>query len=148
MEKIITLIGIKLARINGTFLFTGPTDECKNCDKSIKSVCIQNLEKGCIYEIINLRDIIHPCAVHEGGVRVVEVQKAPIKVALEAKFVYEGAVISYYISDCDEVSCKNYKYCKPIGIVKEGKYKITRVFGNISHPCSKGKSLKLVELKL
>ena len=148
MEKIVTLVGLRTAKKDQTFLFTGSAPECENCNSSLKSVCIQNLEKGCIYQIINVRDVIHPCAVHEGGVRVVEVQRAPIKAALDAKSVYEGALVSYHFSDCNEVDCKNYEYCKPIGIIKEDKYKITKVFGKLSSPCIRGRSLKLVELRL
>jgi len=147
MNKIITLIGVKLAKKNRKFLFSGVVAECENCDSSLKSVCT-NLEEGCVYEIVEVRKIIHPCPVHEGGVTIVEVQKAPIKTALDAKLVFEGATITYHFPECDNVSCANYKYCKPLGIQKETKYKIKEVFGNLPHLCEKGKRLKLVELRI
>lgn len=147
MNTILTLIGVKLAKKNRKFIFSGALPECENCDPSLKSVCLLNLEKGIMYEIINVRNIVHPCAVHEGGVTIVEVQKAPIKAALDARKVYEGATISFHHLDCDELSCKNYEFCKPKGIKENGKYKITMVFGNLPHTCEKGMRLKLVELK-
>ncbi|MHA1129229.1 MAG: UPF0179 family protein [Candidatus Helarchaeota archaeon] len=146
MDKIVTLIGVKLARKNRKFLFAGPSEECEECNPSLRSVCIDNLEKGCIYEIIAIRKITHSCAIHEGGVTVVEVQKPPIKVALPTKLSYEGAFVPFKFTDCDEESCPNYQYCKPLGIVKEDKYKISKVIGNLPEPCKKGKELKLVEL--
>ena len=147
MDRILTLIGVKLAKKNRKFIFSGALPECENCDPSLKSVCLNNLEKGRMYEIIDIRNIIHPCAVHEGGVTVVEVQKAPIKTALDARKVYEGTTISFQYLDCDETSCKNYIFCKPKGIKENVKYKITQIFGNLPHICEKGKRLKLVELK-
>ncbi|MHA1648774.1 MAG: UPF0179 family protein [Candidatus Helarchaeota archaeon] len=147
MNKILTLIGVKLARKNRKFLFTGPADECATCPPTLKSVCLENLEKGCIYEIIEIRNIIHPCAVHKDGAVVVEVQKAPIKIAIAAKLAYEGAIISFTISNCDNLSCGNHQYCSPVGLPKDGKYKILKVFGNLPYPCEKGKQLKLVEIK-
>ncbi|NVM54695.1 MAG: UPF0179 family protein [Candidatus Helarchaeota archaeon] len=147
MDKILTLIGVKLARINRKFVFIGAVQECENCDSSLKSVCIGNLEKGCIYEIIEDRKIIHTCPVHQDGVTVIEVRKAPIKTALDAKSTYEGATISFHFPDCNEITCRNYKYCKPIGIQKDAKYKIVKILENILDECKKGKRLKLVEFK-
>ncbi|MFX1294336.1 MAG: UPF0179 family protein [Promethearchaeota archaeon] len=147
MDIILTLIGIKLAKKNQKFLFAGPVEECDNCNSSLKSVCIDNLEKGCIYKILEIRKIVHPCPIYEGGGTIVEVQKSPIKTTIDHKLAYEGAIISFKIIDCDEVFCNNYQYCKPIGIIKEDKYKIVKVIGNLSHKCKKGKKLKLVEMK-
>lgn len=147
MNKIITLIGVKLAKKNRTFLFLGANPECEKCDPALKSVCLDNLEQGLIYEIIEVRNIHHPCVVHENGVQVVEVQRVPIQAALDAKQIYEGATISYRFTDCDDLSCPNYKYCKPLGIIREGKYKITQILGNLPVLCRRGKSLKLVKLK-
>ncbi len=147
MEKILTVIGVKLAKKNQKFLFTGAAPECENCNLSLKSVCLNNLEKDTMYEIIDVRKIVHPCTIHEGGVKVVEVQKAPIKAVLDARKTFEGATISYRFIDCDEATCKNYQYCKPIGIHENTKYKITQVLGNLLHDCEKRKRLKLVELK-
>ena len=146
MDRLLTLIGIKLAKKNREFLFSGPAKECDQCDPSLKSVCIGNLQKGCIYKIIKIRKIKHPCAVHEEGVCVVEVQKVPIKTAIEAKLAYEGAIITFNFPDCNEVSCTNYKYCRPLGLIKEDKYKILKVLDNLPHLCEKGKKLKLVEM--
>ncbi|HUX99412.1 MAG TPA: UPF0179 family protein [Candidatus Deferrimicrobium sp.] len=147
MSKILTLIGVKLAEKNKKFLFTGAAKECDDCPPSLKSVCIGNLEKGYIYEIIEIRKVIHPCIIHEGGVAVVEVQKATIQAAIASKLAFEGATISFPPPDCSEVSCKNFQYCKPIGINQENKYKIIKIFGNVPNNCRKEKRLKLVELK-
>ncbi len=147
MAKILTLIGVKSAKKKQKFLFSGSSKECDNCNSSLKSVCINNLEKGCIYEILNIRDVVHPCPVH-GEVAVVEVRKTPIRTAIEAKFGYvEGATINFKFPECDEVSCLNYKYCKPIGIIKEKKYKILKILGELPDVCELGRKLKLIEME-
>ena len=146
MSKILTLIGVKFAKKKRKFLFSGSSAECESCNSSLKSVCIGNLEKGCIYEILEIRDVTHPCPVH-GEVAVVEVCKAPIKTAVEVKFAYvEGATFYFKFPECDEVSCPNYKYCKPMGVIKEDKYKILKIFGDLPNDCEKGRKLKLIEM--
>jgi len=142
----VTLIGIKLARLNQKFLFLGAAPDCANCTPSLKSVCIDNLEPGSLYIIVNIRNIHHPCKIHEGGVIVVEVQKAPVTAAVESKMAFEGATISYSLKNCKQTTCSNFKYCHPVGLTKSGKYKIRKVFGALE-PCMKGHHLKLVELE-
>jgi len=147
MEKILTLIGIKLAKKNRKFLFIDAAEECANCNSSLKAVCLNNLEKGQIYEIIEIRkNVVHPCPVHEKGVIVVEVQKASIQSAIDNKLAREGATISFPPA-CNEVSCINYHFCKPWGIKFMEKYKIIKNLGNLPQNCKKGKKLVLVELK-
>ncbi len=147
MSKIITLIGIKLAKKNRNFLFAGAVKECENCNSSLKSVCIENLEKDRVYKILEIRKVIHPCPVFEGGVTIIEVEKAPITIAIDIKTAYEGATISCNIPDCNETSCYNYSYCKPLGIKPADKFKILKILGNLPSTCSKEKRLKLVEVK-
>jgi uncharacterized protein (UPF0179 family) len=146
MEKNLTLIGIKLAKKARKFLFNGAAEECLNCNSSLKTVCLDNLEKGRIYEITNVRKIVHPCLLHEGGVTVVEIKKASIQAAIDSKFAHEGATISFHF-DCNEVSCGTYHSCKPLGIQSGEKYKITKIVGNLPQNCKKGKRIVLVELK-
>ena len=145
MSKILTLIGVKLAKKGRKFLFSGASEECNNCKTTLKSVCIENLEKDCIYEIVDIRKIVHPCIIH-GEVTVVEVQKASIISAIDAKLAYEGATINFRFPDCVENLCDNYQYCRPTG-AKEQKYKILEILGDISSECEQNKRLKLVKLK-
>ena len=146
MTKNLTLIGIKLAKKNRKFLFDGAAEECKNCNSALKTVCLDNLEKGRIYEITDVRKIVHPCLLHEEGVTVVEVKRASIQSALDSKLSHEGATITFHF-DCNEVACSNYNSCKPLGIQSGEKYKITKIIGNLPPNCKKGKKLVLVELK-
>lgn len=147
MGKILTLIGIKLAKKNQKFLFVGAAEECINCNPSLKTVCLDNLEKGRVYEIMEVRkNAVHPCPVHEGSVIVVEVQKATIQSALDNKLAREGATISFP-PECDEVSCVNYHFCKPVGIKSGEKYKVIKKLGNLPQNCKKEKKLVFVELK-
>jgi uncharacterized protein len=146
MEKNLTLIGIKLAKKNRKFLFNGAAEECKNCNSSLKAVCLDKLEKGRIYEITNVRKIVHPCFLHEEGVTVVEIKRASIQAAIDSKLSHEGATITFHF-DCEEVPCSNSHACKPPGIQSGEKWKIIKIVGNLPQTCKKGKKLVLVELK-
>lgn len=146
MGKNLTLIGIKLAKKNRKFLFNGAAEECKNCNSSLKAVCLDNLEKGRIYEITNVRKIVHPCLLHEEGVTVVEIKRATIQSALDRKLSHEGATITFHF-DCNEVACSNSPFCKPLGIQSGEKFKITKIIRNLPQACKKGKKLVLVELQ-
>jgi hypothetical protein len=147
MGKILTLIGIKLAEKNRKFLLIGGAEECINCNSSLKSVCLDNIEKGRVYIINEVRKkVLHPCPVHEGGVTVVEVQKASIQSAIDSKLAREGATISFP-PVCNEVSCINYHLCKPLGIQSGEKCKVIKIFGNLPQNCKIGKRLVLAELK-
>ena len=69
---LVTLIGEKLAKENGEFIYLGPQNDCKNC--KLKTVCF-NLKQGGYYKITKVRDKKHSCNVHEGCAAVVEVQE-------------------------------------------------------------------------
>lgn len=51
----ITLIGKDLAKEGNEFVFYGPVEECESC--RFKSSCINSLEKGRKYVIIEVRDV-------------------------------------------------------------------------------------------
>ena len=77
---VVTLVGEIQAEIGNTLIFRGPLSECRDCKR--KTVCF-NLEEGTLYEIVSVRDKHHDCDVHEGGVRVVELKKAPVETSLD-----------------------------------------------------------------
>lgn len=82
-ESKITLIGSKLAKTGGEFIYLGEIEECKNC--KFKRLCHGNLEVGRKYKIVSVRSANHPCIVHEGGVKVVEVVLADLTIMIESK---------------------------------------------------------------
>ncbi len=140
----VTLVGIKQAKKGFKFIHFGPSEQCNNCP--LYKTCMENLEKGRIYEVIKVRNIKHLCKIHEGGVVVVEVQEAEIKATINKKAAFEGAIITFHPQQCSENSCKFLKRCLPLGLKDGDRCKIVKVIDrNIE--CPLGKNLALVQLK-
>ncbi|XRO75860.1 UPF0179 family protein [Methanocaldococcus sp. 28A] len=144
-ESKITLIGSKLAKTGGEFIYLGEIEECNNC--KFKRLCHGNLEVGRKYKIISVRSANHPCIVHEGGVKVVEVILADLTIMIEAKKALEGVNINYEPITCENFNCEYYNFCNPEGIKAGEKYKIKQIL-NEKINCPKGKSLKKVVVEL
>lgn len=141
----ITLIGIDLAKIGTEFVFNGPTNECETC--KLKNTCL-NLDVGRRYRIVTVRgDMNHDCALHDIGVKAVEVVESPSVVAIDSKNAFVGSRILYKQNECEVFNCKIYELCHPSGLGREEKYTISEVLGDTPDACPEGKSLKLVELK-
>ncbi|NPA62461.1 MAG: UPF0179 family protein [Methanococci archaeon] len=138
-ETKITLIGSKLAKTGGEFYYLGEIEECENC--KFKRLCHGNLEIGRKYKIISVRSANHPCPVHEGGVKVVEVVLSDITIMIDTKKALEGVVLNHHPINCDNFECEYYTFCNPKGIKDGEKYKIKQVI-NEKINCPKGKSLK------
>ena len=138
---LITLIGETQARIGNRFYFLGPLTECKEC--RLRGVCF-NLEPGSLYEVIGLRDTVHDCPVHEGNVKVVEVEKKPMLAAVPVKHAIDGSTITFESRRCDNLGCGNRSYCIPVSIKDGTKLKIVDILGDIE--CPNEESIMLVKL--
>jgi uncharacterized protein (UPF0179 family) len=140
----ITLIGVGVAKIGTEFVFNGPVSECETC--KLKNTCL-NLDVGRRYRVVTVRgNIKHDCALHDLGVKAVEVVESPSIVAIDAKNAFVGSKILYKQNECEEFDCKIYELCHPDG-VREERLTISAVLGDAPQACPEGKSLKLVELK-
>ena len=138
---LVTLIGEKIAKKGNEFIYMGALPECKDC--KLKNVCF-NLEEGRRYKITNVRDVRHDCKIHEGGVRIVEVEKTLVPAAAEAKNAVEGETISIN-PDCKNIGCEFYKLCVPVGVKLGMKFRISKIKDDIS--CPEKKKLKEVLLE-
>lgn len=138
---LVTLVGEKLAKEGKELVFYGMGKECKGC--RLKSACL-NLEEGRRYRIKNVRDNKHECKIHEGGVRVVEMEKVPIPTTIARKKTVEGAMISFTPMNCKNLGCQFYKLCHPLGIENGIKGKVVGVGSEID--CPNGHELVKVQL--
>lgn len=140
----ITLIGSKLAAIGKEFIYRGPVAECEKC--KLKNTCL-NLVKNKKYRVVGLRngnDL--DCMIHDTSVRAVEVAACSIIVAIESRKAFNGSKILFEAPECEK-TCEHYPDCHPDGIASGEKYTIAEVFGEEVSPCSKGLTLKRVELR-
>ncbi len=145
MTSILTLIGVKQAKKGEKFVYMGHAEPCEKCE--FYKVCISNLKPKRVYEIIDVRDIEHPCKIHEEGVRVVEVKYSNIPAALEAKQVIQGVTITYSPINCNFYDCRFIDFCRPDGLFEGDKCTIEEVMEKIEE-CRTGKVLRLVLLKI
>ena len=138
---VVTLVGETQAKVGEMLIFRGPLSECKDCKR--KTVCF-NLEEGTLYEIVGVRDKHHECSVHESGVRVVELKKAPIETTLDTKHAIEGSTVSIDKEACLNLGCEHYGACFILGPKSNKKFKVVKVQGDVK--CPEGKSLTAVIL--
>ncbi|MEM4729416.1 MAG: UPF0179 family protein [Thermoplasmata archaeon] len=133
----VTLIGERLAREGSVFVFVGPLPECREC--RLKTVCF-NLEEGRSYIIKSVRSVRHDCRVHDGGVRVVEVEREPIRAAVPPHQALEGTSLVWEERGCDNLGCGYRRLCFPRAARVGERYRVVRVTGFIE--CPDGRQLK------
>ncbi len=144
-DIIITLIGTKLAKVGNEFIFQGAAKECEAC--KLNKTCL-SLNPGSRYRITSLRTGGKlECFVHDSGVCAVEVVEEPIIIGVESRKAIKGSKIIYEPPVCNLSNCGNFRVCIPSGLKKGDKYTILNVVGDVSEPCEKGYSLKIVEVK-
>ncbi len=134
----VTMVSTYTAKKGFKFYFNGPAHPCKDCNLS--SACTGNITPGRVYTVISVRDVTHPCPVHAGGVRVVEVELAELEVALESSKAFEGVYTEWKPARCD-LKCPFRKLCNPLGLKEGDKIEIVGVGEEVK--CLKG--LKLVK---
>lgn len=138
----VTLIGEKIAKVGLEFLYTGALSDCKDC--KLRNVCFA-LDEGKQYKIIRVRDVKHDCEIHEGGARVVEVEKTDMQMLVESRLGIAGSTMTYTPRDrCLNFACDRYRLCFPLFVKPGERFKITSVVSEVQCP----EGLKLAEVRL
>ena len=138
---LVTVVGELQCRKGLEFVFGGPLAECRDC--KVRNVCF-HLEEGRIYRVTAVRDVHHECKVHEGGVRVVEVEKVPTRAAIDKSAAVEGSLITFEESDCDWIGCENFRVCRPAGASEGMKFRVISVGEELG--CPRGRALRVALL--
>lgn len=139
--KLVTIVGESQARIGNRFYFVGPLTECKEC--KLRNVCF-NMEVGALYEIVDLRDTVHDCAIRESKVRVVEVEKKAFRAAVTKKQAM-GSSITFESRNCPNIGCENHQFCCPPNTKDGDRFSIVDDISDIK--CPIGEQLRLVKLE-
>lgn len=139
----ISFCGLKQAQVGFRFVHLGPAKQCLACE--LMRFCQGKLEKGRIYDVVALRPKVFPCPLHEGGVRVVEVEEAPVQAAIPARSAIEGAVIAFSQQDCELQNCPSSAECRPVGLIDGDRCQILSLLGRVN--CLKGRELRTALLK-
>jgi len=134
-RPLITLVGLRQAKIGFSFLNEDVLKECENC--SLFKVCIAKLEIGRVYVVSDIRDKIFHCKVHEEGVQVVEVIEPNIKTTMENRLAFKCGTITFQLQPCKEISCSKYNNCVPQGLKIGDKCKVVEVKEQVSCPLNR-----------
>jgi uncharacterized protein (UPF0179 family) len=126
-KPIITVVGLRQAKLGFSFLNEGILKECENC--KLFTVCRTNLEVGRVYVVSEVRDKIFPCNVHEESVRVVEVVESNIETNIENRLAFPYGIITFQLPTCQVMSCVSYGNCSPQGLKSGDKCRILEVKG-------------------
>lgn len=127
---ILTLLPKNLAKPGFSFVAGKGDNECKGC--RFYKTCVDNLKPGRIYTVSSVRNIEHPCKIHDSGVKIVEVNESQIEAAIPKKFAIEGATGVFSFS-CNE-RCQYHDFCIPDGIKIGDKFHIIRIIEKIECP--------------
>lgn len=138
---LVTVVGEAQCRKGFEFVFGGPIAECRDC--KVKNVCF-HLEQNRRYRVTEVREMHHECRIHEGGVRVVEVEKVPTRAALPSRLAIEGGMITFEESDCKRIGCPNFRLCRPAGPVEGMRLRVASVEDELE--CPRGERLRVVLL--
>lgn len=140
----ITLLGTALAEAGTEFVYRGESDACAGCP--YRKQCL-TLSEGVRYEVTDVRDggQTLDCAVHDGGVRAVEVEPASITAQVRSKGAYAGSK-GKLAGPCPHVDCPGHEYCVPKGASQDAEYQIREIRGDPPQDyCALDRELTLVE---
>ncbi|KYC46001.1 MAG: hypothetical protein APG12_00276 [Candidatus Methanofastidiosum methylothiophilum] len=138
---ILTLLPKNLAKQGFSFVAGKGDVECKEC--RFYRTCVENLKPGRVYTVCSVRNIEHPCKIHDSGVKIVEVKEAQIEAAVPKKFAIEGATGIFSFS-CKE-RCQYQDFCVPDGIKDGDKFLIISIKEKLE--CPLGNNIQRVILK-
>jgi uncharacterized protein (UPF0179 family) len=141
----VTLIGDRLATPGAEFVYEGESSACEGCP--YRQQCL-NLTEGVRYEVTSVREHgqLLDCAVHDTGVRAVEVEPASMTVNVASKGAYAGSKVQLP-GPCPHTECPSHEYCVPAGAEFDTEYRIDDVHGDPPHDfCYLDRDLTLVEL--
>ncbi|PSQ43696.1 hypothetical protein BRD17_05690 [Halobacteriales archaeon SW_7_68_16] len=140
----LTLIGTRLAREGEEFVYRGEAPGCDGCP--YRDQCL-NLAEGVKYRITDVREDGQTldCAIHDTGVRAVEVEPTTVRANVADRNAYAGSKVSLE-GPCPYTGCPSHPYCEPDGADFDGEYRIDEVIGEPPHDhCMLDRDLTLVE---
>lgn len=129
----LTLVPRELAQPGYRFSFLGPNpgDECRGCP--FQKLCF-GLAPGRVYEVARVRDVVHPCNLHEPGrVRVVEVEETAFTTTVERRRL-RGTAATWTPVPCGRPVCGHYHLCHPVGPAPGASYAIEEVGDTVECP--------------
>ena len=136
-KALVTLVGVKQAKIDFTFINEGPLKDCEEC--ALLKTCVEKLEPERVYTVTGVRKKAFPCKVHEGGVQVVEVAERDAEASIEEKLAIQDCILTFQPQECREVDCENCTACSTSGLRRGDRCRVIEIKGRIK--CQLGRKL-------
>lgn len=140
----VTLVGARLAEEGREFVYRGEAEGCEGCP--YRGQCL-NLTEGVRYRVTGVRENARTldCAVHDVGVRAVDVEPASLSANVASRSAYVGSRASLE-GACPYTECPSHEYCEPDGVDFDTEYHIEEVIGDPPHErCHLDRELTLVQ---
>ncbi|MFD1646244.1 UPF0179 family protein [Haloarchaeobius litoreus] len=140
----VTLIGARLADSGVEFVYEGESSACEGCP--YRSQCL-NLTDGVKYQVTDVRQNAQTldCAVHDEGVRAVEVEAVGVRANVPSRQAYAGSKVEL-AGPCPHTDCPSHELCEPDGASLDGEHRIAEVVGDPPHEyCHLDRDLTMVE---
>ena len=140
----VTLVGTRLADVGREFVYGGESPDCEGCP--YRGQCL-NLSEGTRYRITGIREnaATLECAVHDDGVRAVEVEPASVPANVPSRRAYAGSKAAL-AGPCPHTDCPSHMYCEPEGADFDEERTIEQVLGDPPHDyCMLDRDLTLVQ---
>ncbi|RZN50422.1 UPF0179 family protein [archaeon] len=140
----LTLIGESMAKKGMKFIFEGADNE--NCVKcKLRFTCSTNLEKGRVYEVIDVKKTKHYCPKEDAYVQLVEIVEPTLEMAVASRRAIEGMTFEYE-PPCSRARCRYRDECVPPGVARGEKVRITRILGPLECPEGPKKRVEIVRI--
>ena len=140
----LTLVPESSATPGARFRFLGPNkgEECAGCP--FQKLCF-GLAPGHDYAVTTVRNVSHPCGLHDGGrAHVVEVEPTTFASSLETRHL-RGTAATWSPVPCGKPECPSYALCHPVGALAGTRHAIESNEGAL--PCPAGFDLVKVRLR-
>ncbi|MHA1199977.1 MAG: UPF0179 family protein [Candidatus Heimdallarchaeaceae archaeon] len=129
---VISLVPLGVAQEGYQFTHLGSTQTCQKCN--LLSVCVDSLETGSTYEVIQVREKEHPCLIDNGKMVVCDLKQANDRITVRHQKFLDNVVLTRETIDCVEILCENYDYCVAVKYNKTTKIKILKNLGKLNCP--------------
>lgn len=141
----LTLIGERIAEVGTEFVYHGEAPGCTGCP--YRDQCL-TLQEGVKYRVVDVREGAQTldCAVHDLGVRAVEVEPGTVRANVPATNAYAGSTAEL-AGPCPHTECPSHELCVPDGVDFGDSHRIREIEGDPPHEyCHLDRDLTLVEL--
>ena len=143
MQMAISLVPKSVAKVGYQFTHLGGVEICAKCQ--FLPVCVDSLDVGSSYEIIELREKEHPCLLDKQPMLVCDVKEINDRISVKEQKYLDNVVVSRDPIKCVEILCDNYEYCVPLKYEFKSKVKILNIIEKVTCPLKY--NLVMVEVK-